>query len=411
MKLTGRHFPLTCIIAILAISFIVCCKRNQGSMRPWQSPIYASDSLMSAIDAEMAGDGRMNVVRPLIKKVDSLAKATGDSQMKARSLYMKARFLRLEDRDSLALEILKKAILLTDTTRYPYDMARFTNLYLKEIFPKDSDRFIRLRKNLEVFKSANDSFRVSEVYNRIGVFYRGAYDYGRAAKYYGKSRQWMNPGQTDILFKLEFNRGLLYKSAENRDSMKAIYKRLLDNPKRKEYPKLNCIILENNYRLFGGGELLREAFSLEMAMDPESSDYYYPTETAALLTQYFRRKQLPDSATFYAHIATAGVGNLKPSAEEVPRILAKYYLYIGMEDSAKYYEEIANGMLNELNEDKAAGKELREKNKDVISYANKLTSERKGTSRPLIWLPIIIILLTTLIYLLFARRYHKKEDL
>lgn len=409
MKLTGRHFPLTCIIAILAISFIIGCKGNQGSIRPWQSPIYVSDSLMSAIDAEMAGDARMNVVRPLINKADSLAKATGNSQMKARSLYLKARFLRLEDRDSLALENLKKAIQLTDTARYPYDIARFTNLYLKEIFPKDSDRFIRLGKNLEVFKAANDSFRVSEVYNRIGVFYRGVYDYGKAAKYYGKSRQWMNPGQTDILFKLEFNRGLLYKSAENRDSMKAIYKRLLDNPKRKEYQKLNCIILENNYRLFGGGEFLREAFSLEMAMDPESSDYYYPTETAALLTQYFRRKQLPDSATFYAHIATAGVGNLKPSAEEVPRILGKYYLYIGMEDSAKYYEEIANGMLNELNEDKAAGKELREKNKDVISYANKLTSARKESSRLLIWLPIIIILLTSLIYLLLAHR-HKKES-
>lgn len=407
MKLTDRHILLTCIIAIIAIPFIIGCNRGQGSTRPWESQFAVSDSLMNAIDAEMQGDARMDIVNSLAGKADSLAKATGDPQMKARSLYLKARFLRLKDQDSIALLSLKEAIRLTDTLRYPYDLARFTNLYLKEIFPNDSDRFIQMVKNLEVFKAANDSFRVSEVLNRIGIFYRGVYDYGKAAKYYGKSRQWMNPGQTDILFKLEFNRGLLYKAAENRDSMKAIYRRLLDNPKRKEYPKLNCVILENNYRLFGGGDLLREAFAIEMAMDPESSDYYYPTETAALLTQYFRRKQKTDSATYYAHIAAAGVGNLKPSAEEVPRMLSKYYLYMEMEDSAKYYEEIANGLLNELNEDKNANELEREKYKDVISYANKLTSQREESPRLLIWLPILIILISALLYLLIARRHRR----
>lgn len=129
-----------------------------------------ADSLLREFEIVSRGiDDREGSVDSIFIRLDSIAGATGNRQLKARSLYVKAWLYSSEGKENEAVAMLDSALALTDSVAYPYDRAC---MYIDQAYGVDglwSDTYRRLQNDLVVFKEANDSFRVSQVYNFIGT--------------------------------------------------------------------------------------------------------------------------------------------------------------------------------------------------------------------------------------------------
>ena len=100
-------------------------------------------------------------------QLDSIARVTGNRQLKARSLYVKSSLYdRAGDKDAY-VNALDSAIAITDSAKYPYDHACMTIDKAYDIGNSWTEVYRRLQDPLVIFKEVNDSFRVSHVYNFI----------------------------------------------------------------------------------------------------------------------------------------------------------------------------------------------------------------------------------------------------
>lgn len=129
-----------------------------------------ADSLMREFEIVSRGiDDRDGGIDSIFIRLDSIAEATSNRQLKARSLYVKASLYSGRGEEAAAWAALDSALALTDSVKYPYDRAC---MYIDKAYGVDgpwSDIYRRLQNDLVVFKEANDSFRVSQVYNFIGT--------------------------------------------------------------------------------------------------------------------------------------------------------------------------------------------------------------------------------------------------
>ncbi len=268
-------------------------------------------------------------------QLDSIARVTGNRQLKARSLYVKSSLYdRAGDKDAY-VNALDSAIAITDSAKYPYDHACMTIDKAYDIGNSWTEVYRRLQDPLVIFKEVNDSFRVSHVYNFIGAINHVFDDDNGAIKNYELAVEWL-PSRYDFQkFIGYFNITIsLYQQGKTSewyprvDSMKR--SRFLDEGER-----FNTVTMILSYKKSGNVADLYNAYSSACRpIDPEWAKPY----VLSLLADYYLKAGDRDSMIHYARMMR---GLITPAVErfgyycDILEINGRLYEAEGKTDSAK----------------------------------------------------------------------------
>lgn len=370
-----KSLPLFFIFLILVIS--PGCDRTSFPPSLWHSANADADSLMLVLDSNLRAQPYFHVLQTIAEELDSIASAGGDSQVKARALYCKSRIHRDRGLDSLAYAETLQALELADSAAYPYEFARFSELFFPRLYPSSVSQILKLHDNLSVFSEAADSFKISETLNKMAVVYRLYADYATAAKLYTEARQFLSPDDHKRQFLNDYNRVLLYKEENMADSVRDIFRRLLRNPYRVRRAKSNTLIMVANYELDGDERLLHEAYSVAAQLvkeEPEQEKRMYP---ARHLMNIYLDRGMMDSAAMYAGVLRTTMAKIQLEDSIMPASLRDYYLRIGKSDSASRYAVMATDVKENLSIVRKANQLQKMKYHEELSSLNEILANEQ----------------------------------
>ena len=162
---TTLQFALFILILPLII-FPACQKQRatDGENFFWTPIDPVADSLMREYELVTRGIERVpNRIDTVESQLDSIAMASGNPQLKARALFVKAYNYKRRDECKKMVKALDSALRLTDQVKYPYDHAR---LILSGISRKNislSAAYRDYQVALKALTEVNDSFYISNV--------------------------------------------------------------------------------------------------------------------------------------------------------------------------------------------------------------------------------------------------------
>lgn len=404
-------------LAIMALLSLPCCTEKPAKSiqtSPWKSENPVSDSLMLELDKEFESDEpRGDRIVQLAREVEKLGKLNSDTPTIARFHYIQTRYYKNFDIDTLALSTLKLALERVDSVKYPYDYARIRQLYASKLYPDPADEIRMHKENLETYMAAHDSMKVSETYNAMSVIYKRFYDYDTAMDFYNKARLYLKDGQNYPIFVNDLNRALLYNDKlDMKDSARKIFQKLLKNPARYEHPKINCLILENNYRFTGDVGYLWEAYEAEKNMDLHETYPYNSALTAAFLTDHFLRQGRLDSAGIFASEARRTMPSITMQNIEIPEALSHYYTAVGKPDSVAFFSHKKDSVMAVHKALRSSEKIQRMKNNEQIASLNRvMKSEKENGYVNLVISIFVVILITLLLTMTIIWRFKKTHSI
>ncbi len=346
-------------------------------------------------------------------QLDSIARVTGNRQLKARSLYVKSSLYdRAGDKDAY-VNALDSAIAITDSAKYPYDHACMTIDKAYDIGNSWTEVYRRLQDPLVIFKEVNDSFRVSHVYNFIGAINHVFDDDNGAIKNYELAVEWL-PSRYDFQkFIGYFNITIsLYQQGKTSewyprvDSMKR--SRFLDEGER-----FNTVTMILSYKKSGNVADLYNAYSSACRpIDPEWAKPY----VLSLLADYYLKAGDRDSMIHYARMMR---GLITPAVErfgyycDILEINGRLYEAEGKTDSAKMANmELAHlkDKNNALHDAVMVQNELQKKEFAEIDRTIAEEREREATWRRVTAVAAAIAVAACVWFIVaWQRRRHRRE--
>lgn len=394
------------------------CSRTSNSNKnlSWSSENYKSDSLMREFDFEMQGDPELKNLEAINHQLEELGRVEKDSATMARLYYNKAVIARNQGNKKEGFSLLERSRELVDSNSHPYDYARFEQYYLNDHYFDDVDKIKLLMKNIKIYKSVNDSIRISEAYNQLAIIFKKSLDFDTASDLYTEARRYLSDNMVFAIFVNDYNRALLYdRNKAKKDSAAIIFKRLLEYPRRKEYERINRSLLEKNYLYTGDVRYLKESIT---DYENNDSDRYLPyaiARTSSMLADYFIGRGERDSASYYADMTWKSITqnyNTGLSVEGIDILdnLLNVYKEIGNKDLENIVQFKIDS-LNQISNVKTESAEIQKlKNADVLESIYLTIEEEKNENSTLNWTIVALIIIVLLLIQIFAFKLYKKRN-
>lgn len=409
------HLLLPAALSLMVMLTAGCTGKTSTDEAFFFTPIDpAADSLMREFEIVSRGiDDREGGIDSIFIRLDSIAGAMSNRQLKARSLYVKAWLYSGEGKENEAVAMLDSALALTDSVAYPYDQAC---MYIDKAYGVDgpwSDTYRRLQNDLVVFKEANDSFRVSQVYNFIGTINYVFGDDDGAVKNYTLAVDWLPARYEYQKFIGYFNTTLtLYRQGK----AEQWYPRV-DSLKRSEFldegERIKTMTMVMSYKKSGEVADLLDAYrSACRPVDPEWCKPY----VSSLLADYYRKTGDYDSMLYYANIMRNGI------TDEVKRfayycdildVNKRVYEKEGKTDSARMAKEEYVHLKDKQAAMDDAAKVTNEQMKAELAEIDRTIAEERESSTIRKWIVIVVSVvivggLVCLVVIWLIRR-HRRE--
>lgn len=154
-NMTKLYLIITLILLSLSQSIVA----DDTTPYYWKRLNHKYDSVGIRLEQALFEDMEYNECRSLVALSDSIADRSNDPQIKARALYWKAWFESKTKAES-AMDNAKKAIAMTDSAKYPYDIARLKYIigYINYYRGQWSEAYITMMNLEHFFEKQKDSF-------------------------------------------------------------------------------------------------------------------------------------------------------------------------------------------------------------------------------------------------------------
>lgn len=404
---------ITLLIALVPFVAGIGCKRKTVTDEVFFfTPINpVADSLMREYELITRGIVlQPDRVDDISSKLDSVAHATGNRQLKARSLIVKAYLCKKLGRRDSMLAALDSAIILTDSVKYPYDYASIIRRKGNYIATSFAETYRLLLTALDEFKEVNDSFSVSFVYNYFGAINEHFGDDEATVEMYNLARNWTPERYKFPRYILYFNTTLsLWRQGKTAEW----YPRI-DSLKQSEFSdagdRINMFISIMSYEKSGNLYDLREAY--QSACSPVAPDWGKPY-IASMLAAHYLKTGNRDSMLHYVRIMRDNMNQKMGNYEDMLEVNIKVYAAENKNDSAaiagkelaiiKYKNNQLQDALKLENEEQK--KEFAEIDRTIAEER-----EREATWRRVIAVAAAIAVAACVWFIVaWQRRHHRRE--
>lgn len=412
---TNSTLPIALLIVILPLIVFSACQKQKAAADDnffWTPIDPVADSLMREYELVSRGIVRQPTkIDTIYEKLDSVAKATGNRQIAARSLVTKAYVYKTRAELSKVVECLDSADALTDSVNYPYDKARI----VLDILPyaknlSNTKKYGKLQDLLRVFLPENDSLHISNVYNHMGALAEAIGDEERAVEMFAYAGDWLPSRYEYPKYITSFNIVLsLYRQGKTEE-----WYPLVDSLRKSEFryvgSKINLWTMILSYKRDKNLADLQEAY--RASCNEMAPDWGKPW-VASMLAEHYLNEGNRDSMLYYAgemrDVMNPKIGHY----DDVMRVNAAVYKAEGKNDSAKMCEKELETVLEKRAAVEDAVKvQNAEQQREIAEIDRKLEKERTRSEQR-IWIISVSAVVVTLIVILLAvrlmRRRHDRE--
>lgn len=339
--------PLLITISLVATLLAVTggCTRQGAApaspLRYWAPIESEADSIMAIMDVHMAHNDIKAYPDDsvLINRLFAIADSINSDHIRARALYYKGSWLVTGYMTQDGLDMIGEAVALIDSAAYPYDAARFhteASLY----YPRAIRSIINLH-SADAFLAAGDSAAYASTCNKIAIDREQNGDTINAIRYYDEAiRTALHTGKHFLATLAAYNKLTLLNGSRPEQAAAMVDSLLRDSfamANAQYFPSLLIIAYQydNDVRHLQRGHTIipdDERFEPVRALyEVYLAEYYMKQGTAGR-----------DSMDYYRRLCLARMDDDCVAAEEVFTICVDLYKAIGMEDSARFYQEKIN---------------------------------------------------------------------
>lgn len=393
----SRNIVLWCV-AVLAGMVTFGCSRDERRLSPfgWTATDAPFDSATVRLERLFYEMAPTDSIAPAVDTLRQLAQAdVGNRVKEARALYWHGR-MRLRDGDiDGALDEFNRAVEMTDSSRFPYDVNRYRwNMELED--PWTVDDFLRIRDRAAFFESVPDLYMAAADNMTLGSFMNDLSDPGAALAYFDKADSMLSMlGYRSMIVKNNINRANAYANAGDTAQTIRVLREVVANPVTAcDQLALNAAQW-NLYQYSGDTAVLREAYARVAA------DTLYRVDKslmASRLAYEYAVDGQSDSAMHYAAVAARDMdfgenfenmrwyyyclGMAQQSAGEAALAAGNFQRALAMQDSIIADRRVADVASRNIREEIAAREFARrlESNRRTIVLLAILTAVSMATA-------------------------------
>lgn len=305
---------------------------SPGPLRFWTPIEPEADSIMAEFEIDMHTWRNLGSPRDsaLIARVFEIADSIDSDQLRARAEYFSSVVLNNGSMTVGDAKKVKRALELTDSAQYPYDVARFHRA-LTITYPRAVRSLIHLHC-ADVFKSVGDSSSYAGICNQLAVDLEGIGDTINSLKYFDESIRIYNEiGTPQVAFAPVFNR-LLYINRRWPEKCRPIVDSLMADSFTQANIYRAPSLLSVAYELDGNPAHLRRGYAISQrpGMAP-----VFRTMFEIELASHFMKEGNLDSMQYYRDLFNSHYNENKGAELHIWKLNAKLLDALGKPDSAQ----------------------------------------------------------------------------
>ena len=403
---------LIMVISVILLPFLIfsgCGRRgadtNNGFF--WEPVDPEVDSLVAQFDTLNRGSHNREIAISLAEKLDSFARFSDKSSVRARSYYFCSILYRSMGEKERHAEYFDSALKLSDQEKRPYEYARIAlDKHMPQ--PKMVAHYAELWHFSEFFKSVGDSFNVWNTYNRMAAYQEAIGNYAIAIKLLGISLEWLPRNQKWERFISTYNLALNYEESGDSIGCALIVDSLRRSDMRVLKPALNMRIMWLSYRHTGDISDLNEAFGASCRRENIEMDRPF---IAALLTMHYLKAGNLDSANHYGTIVRADMKKFLNHYDDMLLASAMLYEADGKTDSAAELRRQYEEEIQRLSSIRAASEMTRRSTREQIEALEAQLSETDDHKQTVMWVLVVVILVASgIVAFILLKRHHNDHD-
>lgn len=394
-------------VIFLFVIFLLFAPSTRADKIPcyWHHIDSAFDSVTYICEEVVYYDYPRKNILPQIELLYNMSRHHPQNKaMKARALYWDA-WVQIKNNTYTPDSLLRQAFACIDSTKFPYDFARFRFLEgdIKRINGEWADAYRIYKQQEAFFTQQNAIFDVAKVSVAIGIILQELGESNEALKYYRKGNDLFEKIDCyNCLTKNKINiSNTMYMLGEKEEAL-LILKELEQNPIVQQDTNYLVNVLVSLYSVSDKTEKgsPQKAFELAQKLN------YNPLITLTLQTlgiNAFSNNQ-PDSALFYFRKAlnSAFCNNNVYQIVPILKQLSETHFTLNNIDSAYYYITLANTYEDSLlNQEKIIELSKLESKATIEKYEADLKQAHEKTSyqKRITWISVIsIVILSCLIF-------------
>lgn len=356
-----------------------------------------ADSVNAVIDRRWHDEFILDTDR--ISRLDSLAAASDNTQLRIRSLYWTAAVNMLTNEPFL--HQLDSAITLCDSSRYPYDYARL--IMLTEQRPTTE---LQQMKDVlyasRIFANAGDSLNLGIALHRLQ---HHLIEMGDTALYkqigWHKEQLLQQIGSDQGVFQSKFDRmDLFYDRGGHEQEVALLADTLIAMPVFEENEWQRSVVYDARYE--GTADPL-DLYRAWATRDSAGDAYGTRTITAGHLALLNDRVGERDSALVYLAIFQQGLQRRRGDELKILRLAGKVFDRLGMPDSAARYESLAEREAYARSRKTDVASSIQALVPDILSVATLQPAEIKSNSPKFVDKILIVSVLSLIIFAVISR--------
>lgn len=391
---------------------VVSCSRDERRLYPygWTAVDPEFDTVTVRLErAYFTYDADSDITR-LTAEMGRLAAADPDSRLKqSRYRYWHGRrMMRRGDRDGAFREF-REAIAMTDSARYPYDVAR-VRWNMEEYVPCTPENYEMLARKIDFFRNQGDLPMEADYCMSLGGMLNSMADPAGAKVWFDKADSLLRKvGLRDVIVKNNINRAVSMAQAGDEPGASKVLRETIAWPEMSADPAAEDIACWNLYLYSGDFDALRKAYSI--IKDRPGQEVYARLYEGALMKEFARRGE-KDSVEYYLRRSSARDVEFEELNEERDWLVGRGYaaLALGEPDTAAYYLLRAVEMTDSIERDdtdlKIAGMDMKRRI-DMMRYQEDISRSRRTVLFLSILLAVVVVAAVLVIAL--RRRLQKQR--
>ncbi len=403
MKNIGKIMAsFACIYFLLA-----SCGRNSEAVSPfgWTPVNPDFDSLTVVAEKRFNFYASADSLQQPISEMEKIDMRKGENgEIHARTLYWKGRFLYATGDTEEGDRLLRKALSLTDSAKYPHTFNRIVWNLDMDYHEPTPQRYNFLKKQYEFFLESGDIPVAADYAMETGMFLSEIKDWERAEYYLGKADSLFKAGgfRQQVSNNRINHANILLSRGDTVSSLNLMQATLADTA-APVAERVRDILLGNISELTGDSASLNAAYrAVRSRYNTEDMECLYQSRIAE---SKILAGQL-DSAAFYLKAAAQ---NLEYAEDphiryEYLQARSNFHHAAGQPDSAYRYLKMASDLHNNLRNEETQ-QEIRNMNVaadiEILKLQNDITKRRT-----LIWilsLSLLLLLVSSLAALIYSR--------
>ncbi len=397
----------------LLVFMMVSCSDHREKLYPfgWTKSDASIDSLTVALEWAYIRHEANPVVDSLTREYDRQIKRLGTKENSvARKHYWDGRRMQRHGDIDGAFREFEKAIEQTDSSKYPYDVAR-ARWNMERDFPCTPESYRYLVDRVEFFSKEGDLPLETDYLLNLGTLMNRIGNYSAALQYYSQADSVMKLyGDSDNLVKNRINYATTLDLIKKDEEATEILRDVLKHPSLQSDIIAMGITNWNIYLYNDDLDALRNAYALEQS-SPYPDEEYLKLYEGCLMREYAKR-DMRDSVAYYLAKGESREVEWSMLNYEESYSLGRGYAAIQEGDYKLAAEQFlkAYELKDSINSDDLTDRiQGLETQRRISDYRHKEEMERISSRNRLLIIVISIICVAGVIVWILLRRLHRQR--